>query len=93
MSNSTLCMQTQTDLVRIPIIRPRMRETTSLGAAIAAGFATGVWKDFDELKAINTAGATIFDPQMEETESKNLFERWEKAVTMSRGWLSGPLPS
>ena len=55
MSNSELCMQTQADLVAIPIIRPKMRETTALGAAIAAGFASGVWKTFDELKEVNTA--------------------------------------
>ena len=53
MSNSALCMQTQADLVGIPIIRPKMRETTALGAAIAAGFASGVWKSFDELKQVN----------------------------------------
>ena len=46
MSNSALCMQTQADLVSIPIVRPKMRETTALGAAIAAGFAVDVWKTF-----------------------------------------------
>lgn len=88
MSNSELCMQTQADLVRIPIIRPKMRETTALGAAIAAGFAAGVWKDFDELKEINTAGETKFEPVMEEVASKKLFKKWEKAVSMCKGWLA-----
>ncbi|KAK5174705.1 Glycerol kinase [Saxophila tyrrhenica] len=88
MSNSALCMQTQADLVGIPIIRPKMRETTALGAAIAAGFASGVWKDFGELKEVNTAGQTSFEPKMEEKESKRMFKRWEKAVSMSKGWIA-----
>lgn len=64
-----------------------MRETTALGAAIAAGFAVGVWKNIDELKEINTSGVTKFEPKMEREKAKEMFERWEKAVKMSAGWL------
>ena len=64
-----------------------MRETTSLGAAIAAGFAVGVWKEFDELKEINKEDRTIFQPKMSETASNKMYSRWEKAVEMSRGWI------
>ncbi|KAK5127946.1 hypothetical protein LTR85_005063 [Meristemomyces frigidus] len=88
MSNSALCMQTQADLVSIPIVRPKMRETTALGAAIAAGFAVGVWKDFDELKEVNTRGQTVFEPKMEAKESARMLKRWERAVAMCRGWLA-----
>ncbi|KAH9827668.1 Glycerol kinase [Teratosphaeria destructans] len=88
MSNSALCMQTQADLVTIPIVRPKMRETTALGAAIAAGFAVDVWKSFDELREVNTAGQTVFAPKMEPEDSARLFRRWEKAVQMCRGWLA-----
>ena len=88
MSNSALCMQTQADLVGIPIVRPKMRETTALGAAIAAGFAAGVWKSFDELKEVNTAGQTVFESKMDEKNSKKMFKRWEKAVRMCKGWLA-----
>ena len=88
MSNSALCMQTQADFIGVPIIRPKMRETTALGAAIAAGFATGVWKNFDELKEVNTAGQTTFEPKMDEASSKKMFNRWEKAVQMCKGWLA-----
>lgn len=53
----TLCMQTQADLLTIPIVRPKTRETTALGAAIAAGLAVGVWKTIEELEGVvNTAG-------------------------------------
>ena len=64
-----------------------MRETTALGAAIAAGFAVGIWKDIEELKDINTSGVTTFEPKMDAKKSKEMFERWEKAVKMSGGWL------
>nr|POE79668.1 glycerol kinase [Quercus suber] len=89
MSNSALCMQTQADLVGIPIVRPKMRETTALGAAIAAGFASDVWRDFDELKDINTKDETIFEPKMDVEASAKMFKRWERAVVMSKGWLAG----
>lgn len=65
-----------------------MRETTALGAAIAAGFAVGVWETFEELSEINTAGKTTFQPKISKEESEKKFERWEKAVDMCRGWAS-----
>jgi glycerol kinase len=88
MSNSELCMQTQADLVSIPIVRPKMRETTALGAAIAAGFAVEVWKNFDELREVNTVGQTTFQPKMEGKDSARMFRRWERAVLMCKGWLA-----
>lgn len=86
MSNSQLCMQTQADLVQIPIVRPKMRETTALGAAIAAGFAVDVWKNFDELKEINTAGQTTFEPKVDEKATAKMLSRWARAVKMCKGW-------
>ncbi|KUJ13576.1 putative glycerol kinase [Mollisia scopiformis] len=86
MTNSDLCMQTQADLIGIPVERPRMLETTALGAAIAAGFAIGVWQNFEELKNVNTAGVTIFKPKISAQEKDKKFARWEKAVEMCRGW-------
>jgi glycerol kinase len=87
MSNSELCMQTQADLTGIPIIRPKMRETTALGAAIAAGYAVGVWKNFDMLREVNTKGETVFERQMEGKEADRMFKQWEKAVQMTKGWV------
>ncbi|KAH8597373.1 putative glycerol kinase [Bisporella sp. PMI_857] len=86
MTNSDLCMQTQADLTGIPVERPRMLETTALGAAIAAGFAVGVWKSFDELRNINTAGTRIFEPKISKEDRDKKFKRWEQAVEMCRGW-------
>ena len=64
-----------------------MRETTSLGAAIAAGFAVDVWKEFEELKEINRDDRTIFKPRISKDASCKMYGRWERAVEMSRGWL------
>jgi glycerol kinase len=86
MSNSDLTMQTQSDLISIPVNRPEMRETTALGAAIAAGLAVGVWQSIDELKTVNTEGVTTFKPAISKEESDVRFGRWEKAVEMSKGW-------
>ena len=64
-----------------------MRETTSLGAAIAAGFAVDIWKEFDELKDINQKDRVIFEPNISEEESQKMFRKWTRAVEMCRGWL------
>lgn len=68
-----------------------MRETTALGAAIAAGLAVGMWRNFAELRDINRAGGAVFEPQITRDESAQMFSEWEKAVQMSKGWIqSGP---
>ena len=78
--------QTQADLTGIPVERPKMRETTALGAAVAAGFAVDVWKTFDDLKAINQEGRTDFKPKMSEEKRNKMYKKWTKAVEMCRGW-------
>lgn len=88
MCNSDLIMQTQSDLIGIPVNRPAMRETTALGAAIAAGLAVGVWSDFKELDDVNIDGRTLFKPQIDAASADKQFERWEKAVQMSKGWAN-----
>ncbi|KAJ9373657.1 hypothetical protein DTO282E5_1812 [Paecilomyces variotii] len=87
MSNSDICMQSQADIIRMPVERPSMHETTALGAAIAAGFAVGIWKEFDELKHMNRANRTTFTPKISPLESAKMYKQWSKAVEMSRGWL------
>jgi glycerol kinase len=53
-----------------------MRETTALGAAIAAGFAVGVWKEFDELKEINQKDRMIFKPNVDKEVGEKMFKKW-----------------
>lgn len=86
LSNSDLCMQTQADISGIPVDRPRMRETTALGAAIAAGLATGVWRELEDLEQVNKNGRKVFQPQMGRPEAEKMFRKWEQAVEMSKGW-------
>jgi len=88
MCNSDLTMQTQSDLIGIPVNRPAMRETTALGAAIAAGLAAGVWGSIEELQHVNTEGRTTFKPAISKEESTTRFARWTKAVEMTRGWAN-----
>ena len=79
--------QTQADIIGIPVDRPAMRETTALGAAIAAGFAVDIWKDFDELKEVNRTDRMVFKPKVSQGHSAKMYKRWARAVEMSRGWL------
>lgn len=88
MCNSDLIMQTQSDLIGIPVNRPAMRETTALGAAIAAGMAVGVWESFDDLKDVNTEGRSVFKPKITAQDANKRFGQWEKAVEMSKGWAN-----
>jgi glycerol kinase len=87
MSNSDLCMQTQANIIDIPVDRPAMRETTALGAAMAAGLAVGVWKSFDELKKLNREGRTLFKPNVSKKQSEGMYKVWTKAVEMCKGWV------
>lgn len=88
LSASDLCMQTQADISGIPVDRPAMRETTALGAAIAAGLATGVWDELEELENVNRNGRKVFRPQMAKAQSERMFKKWNQAVEMSRGWVN-----
>ena len=80
-------MQTQANIIGITVDRPAMAETTALGAAIAAGFAVDIWKEFSELKAINQKDRRIFTPDISKEESAKMFKKWDRAVQMCKGWL------
>ena len=64
-----------------------MRETTALGAAIAAGFAVEVWTDFQELNLLNRTNRTVFHPRISAQQRDNMFRRWQRAVQMAKGWI------
>ncbi|KAJ3215154.1 hypothetical protein HDU67_000782 [Dinochytrium kinnereticum] len=84
LTNSDLCMQLQADIVGIPVERPAMRETTALGAAIAAGLGVGVWPSIADFKPANSH--TDFLPTIELEEREDRFAQWKKAVERSLGW-------
>ncbi|MCW4027777.1 MAG: glycerol kinase GlpK [Candidatus Bathyarchaeota archaeon] len=84
-ANNDLMMQFQADILGIPVIRPKVTETTSLGAAYAAGLAVGFWKDLSELTERWRIGR-VFKPEMEESTRDRLCGRWKKAVRLALGW-------
>jgi glycerol kinase len=86
MSNSDLCMQIQANLLGINVERPMMRESTALGAAIAAGLAVGVWKTMDDLTSVNQQGNTVFESAISIEKRTAMYEGWMKAVESSFGW-------
>jgi glycerol kinase len=78
-------MQFQSDLLGIPVRRPRVLETTALGAAYLAGLAVGYWDDRDAIAA-NWCEDRRFRPLLEESEREALYAGWLRAVERSRGW-------
>jgi glycerol kinase len=81
-----LLMQFQSDILNVPVVRPKVAETTALGAAYAAGLAVGFWKDFNELK-INWGMDKEWQPAMDENMRKKLYSGWKKAVTRTFDWV------
>ncbi len=81
-----LLMQFQADILNVSVIRPKVAETTALGAAYAAGLAVGYWKDFDELRA-NWGQDKAWEPQMDAETREDLFAGWKKAVTRTFDWI------
>ena len=81
-----LLMQFQSDLLGVPVVRPRVNETTSLGAAYAAGLAVGFWSSEDELRK-NWAADKDWIPRMELEERARLYAGWQKAVERTLNWV------
>ncbi len=84
-SVNDLLMQFQADILGVETQRPRVRETTALGAAYLAGLATGVWRDQVEL-ASQWALDRAFTPQMDAGQRARLYAGWRKAVERARHW-------
>ncbi len=78
-SRNNLLMQFQSNLLGVPVVRPKITETTALGAAYLAGLAVGFWKDIDEIKSQWQVERT-FNPVPENEEIKNAKEGWADAI-------------
>ena len=78
-------MQFQADILRCPIDRPAMVETTALGAAFLAGLHAGVWKDLSDIARIRQSEA-VFQPKMDAAQAETYCERWHKAVSRAQNW-------
>lgn len=86
MVTNDLLMQFQADLLDRDVLRPKMRETTALGAAYAAGLACGYYKDTSDLISNWRVDAT-WKPEMPEAKRARLYKQWKKAVTKSFDWI------
>ena len=78
-------MQFQCDVLQVPVVRPKIMETTALGAAYLAGLAVGFWKNQEEL-ADQWQVDQRFEPA-EAAATKKLVHHWDKAVAMAKGWI------
>jgi glycerol kinase len=86
MVQNELLMQFQADVLDVPVIRPTVAETTSLGAAYAAGLAVGFWSEVEDLRA-NWGKDKEWQPQMDPQERDKEYAFWKKAVTRTFDWL------
>jgi glycerol kinase len=86
MVHDELLMQFQADVLGVPVIRPKVAETTALGAAYAAGLAVGFWGSVDELR-VNWAADREWRPAMDEARREREYRLWKKAVTRTFDWL------
>lgn len=80
-----LLMQAQADLLAVPVVRPRMIETTALGAAYAAGLAVGYWSSTGDIRA-NWQEERRFTPAMDAPTRAHLLAGWKKAIDRSLHW-------
>jgi glycerol kinase len=86
MTGNTILMQFQADVLGVPVTRSKIRETTALGAAYAAGLAVGFWQDWTELRRHWQQDRT-WQPKMDESEREKRVAGWHKALERSLGWV------
>ncbi len=84
-ARNDLLMQMQADLSGVPVVRPRVTETTALGAAYLAGLATGVWASQEEIAALWQVDRR-FEPAIDEDARAERLTRWQRAVQRAREW-------
>jgi glycerol kinase len=81
-----LLMQFQADILGVPVVRPKVAETTALGAAYAAGLAVGFWDNLDDLRR-NWNEDKRWEPRMDEATREKLFRDWKRAVERTFDWV------
>jgi glycerol kinase len=86
MVQNDLLMQFQADLLGVPVIRPAVAETTALGAAYAAGLATGFWNEIEDLRE-NWVEDKRWEPKMDSAKRDEYYKYWKRAVTRTFDWF------
>ncbi len=87
-TKNNLLMQFQADILGVNVVKPLIMETTSLGAAFAAGLAVGVYPNVQEIKQLWQV-QKVFQPSMSAKERRQNLKGWKKAVERSFGWEEG----
>jgi glycerol kinase len=85
MVHNELLMQFQADILGAPVVRPKVSETTSLGAAYAAGLAVGFWQDLEQLRKYWQEDQR-WSPSMGSSQREDLYSGWKKAVERTFNW-------
>ena len=80
-----LLMQFQADVLQVPVLRPKVIETTALGAAYLAGLAAGIWKSTDDVKDAWQVESR-FEPRLSADEAAHRCRRWKAALQRAQGW-------
>jgi glycerol kinase len=86
MVHNNLLMQFQADILGVPVLRPKVAETTALGAAYAAGLAIGYWDNLDDLR-VNWQIDKTWESKMEPAQRQQLYSQWKKAVERTFDWV------
>ena len=84
---NNLLMQIQADLLGVPVVRPKVLETTALGAAYLAGLAVGFWKDASDIQR-NWQVDRVFEPTLPRARAAEMMAGWAKAVERSKRWTN-----
>ena len=82
---NNLLMQFQADVLGVPVVRPRVTETTALGAAYLAGLAAGFWANPEELR-LKRQGDIRFEPKIDLAQRAECRARWQRAVERAKNW-------
>jgi glycerol kinase len=82
-----LLMQFQADLLGVPVVRPKVLETTALGAAYLAGLTVNLWSSREQLES-HWRAERRFEPRMSGSEREERMARWREAVTRARSWVT-----
>ncbi|AWG42631.1 glycerol kinase [Candidatus Borreliella tachyglossi] len=85
-SQNNLLMQFQADILQCNVVRPKITETTALGAAYLAGLAVGYWESAEEITNLWQSDK-IFEPLMEKSKREDLLYNWDKAISRAKAWI------
>lgn len=85
-SQNNLMMQIQSDILNVPIVRPKNIELTAIGASICAGLGSGMFQDFESIPIVSDKDNVVFNPEIEDSIREENFANWKRAVERAKDW-------